>query len=167
MGTCETAVGCPRLAARHAPRRAHVIRPLSPERQATMNRWALWLTTAALIVFPFLYGLVALHRGEDADWDLMNYHFFDPFWVLAQPPARHDAGAVADLLQPPSRLPLLPCGPPPFRPDRRLRHRLRGGPVVSDLVFHRSRCSHVAVCWRSWRQVWASSPPGRSRKSEV
>ena len=47
-----------------------------------MNRWALWLTTAALIVFPFLYGLVALHRGEDADWDLMNYHFFDPFWVL-------------------------------------------------------------------------------------
>jgi hypothetical protein len=59
-----------------------VIRPLSPERQAIMNRWALWLTTAALIIFPFLYGLVALHRGEDADWDLMNYHFFDPFWVL-------------------------------------------------------------------------------------
>ena len=42
----------------------------------------MWLTMAALIAFPFLYGLVALHRGEDADWDLMNYHFFDPFWVL-------------------------------------------------------------------------------------
>jgi len=42
----------------------------------------MWLTVAALIAFPFLYGLVALHRGEDADWDLMNYHFFDPFWVL-------------------------------------------------------------------------------------
>ncbi len=47
-----------------------------------MDRWARWLTVAALIVFPFIYGLVALHRGEDADWDLMNYHFFDPFWVL-------------------------------------------------------------------------------------
>ena len=47
-----------------------------------MSRWAMWLTMAALIAFPFLYGLVALHRGEDADWDLMNYHFFDPFWVL-------------------------------------------------------------------------------------
>ena len=47
-----------------------------------MNRWAVWLTAAALVLFPFVYGFVALHRGEDADWDLMNYHFFDPFWVL-------------------------------------------------------------------------------------
>ena len=47
-----------------------------------MDRWARWLTIAALIVFPFIYGLVALHRGEDADWDLLNYHFFDPYWVL-------------------------------------------------------------------------------------
>jgi len=55
---------------------------VSPSQQVTMNRWATRLTIAALIVFPFFYGLVALHRGEDADWDLMNYHFFDPFWVL-------------------------------------------------------------------------------------
>jgi hypothetical protein len=55
---------------------------MSPERQAAMNRWAVWLTAAALVLFPFVYGFVALHRGEDADWDLMNYHFFDPFWVL-------------------------------------------------------------------------------------
>ena len=59
-----------------------MIRPLPPDRQAALNRWAMWLTLAALVAFPFIYGLVALHRGEDADWDLMNYHFFDPFWVL-------------------------------------------------------------------------------------
>jgi len=54
----------------------------SPDRQATVNRWSMRLTVVALVAFPFIYGLVALHRGEDADWDLMNYHFFDPFWVL-------------------------------------------------------------------------------------
>jgi hypothetical protein len=58
------------------------MRPLSPSRQDAFNRWAKWLTVAALVAFPFVYGLVALHRGEDADWDLMNYHFFDPYWVL-------------------------------------------------------------------------------------
>jgi hypothetical protein len=47
-----------------------------------MNRWAKRLTVLVLIAMPFVYGFVALHRGEDADWDLMNYHFFDPFWVL-------------------------------------------------------------------------------------
>jgi hypothetical protein len=48
------------------------MRPLSPSRQDAFNRWAKWLTVAALVAFPFVYGLVALHRGEDADWDLMN-----------------------------------------------------------------------------------------------
>lgn len=56
--------------------------PAVADRQASMNRWAKRLTVLALIAVPLLYGLVALHRGEDADWDLMNYHFFDPFWVL-------------------------------------------------------------------------------------
>jgi len=61
----------------------------------TAGRWPLRLTVAALVVFPFVYGIVALHRGEEADFDLLNYHFFDPFWVLAD----HQRDVMAAQLQ--------------------------------------------------------------------
>ncbi len=58
-------------------------------------RWQSVLTVAALVAFPLLYGVVALHRGQDADWDLRNYHLFDPFWVFVD----HQRDAIPAQLQ--------------------------------------------------------------------
>jgi hypothetical protein len=40
------------------------------------------LTLCVLCSFPILYGLVALSLGADTNWDLLNYHFVDPYWVF-------------------------------------------------------------------------------------
>jgi hypothetical protein len=40
------------------------------------------LSVALCLLFPIFYGLLALHLGQDIGFDTLNYHFFDPFWVL-------------------------------------------------------------------------------------
>jgi hypothetical protein len=39
-------------------------------------------SVAICLLFPILYGFLALHLGQDIGFDTLNYHFFDPFWVL-------------------------------------------------------------------------------------
>ncbi|AWP21985.1 MAG: hypothetical protein ACYCXX_10300 [Acidiferrobacter thiooxydans] len=39
----------------------------------------------ACIVVPVFFGLLVLMLGQDADWDLMNYHFYDPYaWITGR-----------------------------------------------------------------------------------
>lgn len=40
------------------------------------------LTRACLILFPFAYGLLALAYGQDANWDLRNYHWYNAYAFL-------------------------------------------------------------------------------------
>ncbi|MGP0028963.1 MAG: hypothetical protein ACLPVF_00470 [Acidimicrobiales bacterium] len=40
------------------------------------------LTLGVLCAFPIIYGLVGLSLGADANWDLLNYHFVDPYWAF-------------------------------------------------------------------------------------
>jgi hypothetical protein len=42
------------------------------------KRW----TVVVLLAFPLLYAGVSQLLGQDADWDLQNYHFFDSYWLL-------------------------------------------------------------------------------------
>ena len=35
-----------------------------------------------LILFPLCYGLIALALGQDANWDLRNYHWYNPYAFL-------------------------------------------------------------------------------------
>jgi hypothetical protein len=37
---------------------------------------------AAVILAPVLYGLLSLWLGQDANWDLRNYHFYNPYAFL-------------------------------------------------------------------------------------
>jgi hypothetical protein len=41
-----------------------------------------YLVPVLLAVFPVVYGLFGLHLGEDIGFDTLNYHFFDPYWLL-------------------------------------------------------------------------------------
>ncbi len=41
-----------------------------------------WTITGALIAIPPIMGLYALWLGQDASWDLRNYHFYNPFAYL-------------------------------------------------------------------------------------
>lgn len=42
------------------------------------RRLVLW----ACIVVPVFFGTMVLVLGQDADWDLLNYHFYDPYaWI--------------------------------------------------------------------------------------
>jgi hypothetical protein len=45
------------------------------------ERWRT-VTIAILVAFPFLYGGVSQFLGQDVNWDLQNYHYFDPYWLL-------------------------------------------------------------------------------------
>src|SRR6201996_4670806 len=40
--------------------------------------WALILLALA----PFAFGLLAIHLGQDANWDLRNYHFYNAYAFL-------------------------------------------------------------------------------------
>ena len=40
------------------------------------------LTVWTLLLFPLLYAAVGQLLGQDVNWDLQNYHYFDPYWVL-------------------------------------------------------------------------------------
>lgn len=48
---------------------------------AEVDRWKQW-TSVLLLVSPFLYAGVSQFQGQDASWDLQNYHFFDSYWLL-------------------------------------------------------------------------------------
>lgn len=51
-------------------------RPTPEEDQ--WKRWTFWL----LLLFPLFYAGVSQLLGQDVDWDLQNYHFFDSYWLL-------------------------------------------------------------------------------------
>lgn len=42
------------------------------------KRW----TFCLLLVFPLFYAGVSQLLGQDVDWDLQNYHYFDSYWLL-------------------------------------------------------------------------------------
>jgi hypothetical protein len=59
----------------------------SPEGPATKSdqeiaRRGRLFSTATCLLFPIFYGFLALHLGQDIGFDTLNYHFFDPYWVL-------------------------------------------------------------------------------------
>ena len=37
------------------------------------------LTLAAWLIVPPLFGLLSVMMGQDANWDLRNYHFYNPY----------------------------------------------------------------------------------------
>src|ERR1700677_2272459 len=39
-------------------------------------------TIALLVASPLIYGGVSQLLGQDVNWDLRNYHYFDPYWLL-------------------------------------------------------------------------------------
>src|SRR5271154_3588421 len=62
------------------PADAHVRRHRGAgrDRSSRQKRSTIWI----LCAFPIFYGLVGLSLGADTNWDLLNYHFLDPYWVL-------------------------------------------------------------------------------------
>lgn len=40
------------------------------------------VTRAAMLLVPLGFGLLALARGQDDNWDLHNYHFYNPYALL-------------------------------------------------------------------------------------
>lgn len=41
-----------------------------------------WLTLSAHLLVPIVFGVVVLVLGQDANWDLKNYHFYNPYAFL-------------------------------------------------------------------------------------
>lgn len=37
---------------------------------------------AVLLIVPIAFGLYSIHLGRDANWDLQNYHWYDPYALL-------------------------------------------------------------------------------------
>lgn len=56
-------------------------RPLHRKAASELDRGRGW-TIAFLVMSPFLYAGVSQLLGQDINWDLQNYHFFDVYWVL-------------------------------------------------------------------------------------
>jgi hypothetical protein len=54
-----------------------------PRRRVRINRRTQCLIAVLLAVFPIAYGLFALHLGQDIGFDTLNYHYFDPYWLLS------------------------------------------------------------------------------------
>ena len=44
------------------------------------------LVTIALFAVPVLFGAIALAMGQDSNWDLRNYHWYNPYAFLQGPP---------------------------------------------------------------------------------
>jgi len=38
-----------------------------------------WLTLAAWLMVPPLFGILSVMLGQDANWDLRNYHYYNPY----------------------------------------------------------------------------------------
>ena len=49
-----------------------------PPKEHRARRMALWI----LCLAPFPFGLLALALGQDANWDLRNYHYYNAFAFL-------------------------------------------------------------------------------------
>ena len=49
-----------------------------PPKGQHARQWAL----AFLALAPFAFGLLALALGQDANWDLRNYHFYNAYAFL-------------------------------------------------------------------------------------
>ena len=43
-------------------------------------RW--WWRFATFVVVPLVFGLYSVHLGRDANWDLQNYHWYNPYALL-------------------------------------------------------------------------------------
>jgi len=41
-----------------------------------------WFETALCVAGPIFFGLLSLYRGQDANWDLRNYHLYNPYALL-------------------------------------------------------------------------------------
>jgi hypothetical protein len=41
-----------------------------------------WWRAAILLLVPIFFGLYAVRLGRDANWDLQNYHWYDPYALL-------------------------------------------------------------------------------------
>lgn len=54
------------------------LRFIPPKAHARARR----LSVAILVVAPFLFGLLALYLGQDANWDLRNYHWYNAYAFL-------------------------------------------------------------------------------------
>jgi hypothetical protein len=52
---------------------------LSREDQAMPKKTDKWLTLAAWLMVPPLFGLLSVMLGQDANWDLRNYHYYNPY----------------------------------------------------------------------------------------
>lgn len=50
--------------------------------------------------FLLLFGLVALHLGQDNNWDLRNYHFVGPWWVFSDHMADYEPGQGQSFFNP-------------------------------------------------------------------
>ena len=48
-----------------------------------------WYVLCACVGFTLIYVLVGNRLGQDVDFDLVNYHYFDPYWLLVD--HMHDA----------------------------------------------------------------------------
>ncbi len=55
--------------------------PPTSRAAAGENRQKRW-TFLLLLFFPFVYAGVSQLLGQDVDFDLQNYHYFDSYWVL-------------------------------------------------------------------------------------
>jgi hypothetical protein len=44
--------------------------------------WRGWTTALVCVFVSLTYALVGHLLGQDVDFDLLNYHFFDPYWLL-------------------------------------------------------------------------------------
>ena len=42
------------------------------------KRWTICL----LVLFPIVYAAFSQVLGQDTNWDLQNYHYFDSYWLL-------------------------------------------------------------------------------------
>jgi hypothetical protein len=52
-------------------------------RRVRINRRTQYVIAVLLAVFPIGYGLFGLHLGQDIGFDTLNYHYFDPYWLLS------------------------------------------------------------------------------------
>ncbi|MFH0995827.1 MAG: hypothetical protein V1844_10080 [Pseudomonadota bacterium] len=43
------------------------------------NKLEKWLTLAAWLMVPPLFGMLSVMLGQDANWDLRNYHYYNPY----------------------------------------------------------------------------------------
>lgn len=67
------------------------------------------IVLALFVLVPLAFGAYALLLGQDGNWDLRNYHWYDAYAAPNRSPGRgHGCCLDPDLLQPHTRHSLLP-----------------------------------------------------------